>query len=228
MIVRIPGLAALLAGLTAGLILSTPPTSVASQASNCFVSDEPSADGPDAPSNLSGSWSPYYSGGYLLDAYDYMAWTDNSDDETCFVIEMNSGDGFRTVGSSSANYATWAQPSGYGRRTYRVYSASATERSAYSNVAVIDSGPTPITLTRTPSPTPSLSDSPTPSVVATVTGQTSTGPTAIPSPIAATPANLPVAGGPPDPRTSSTALLAGAFILGSLAIALSWRAARSK
>lgn len=126
------------ASAAAGVLLMNPDTggeaSEPTPPADCFVSDEPSANGPEAPSDLI--------------AFDQLSrevelsWADNSSDETCFVIEA------RVSLYVQGMYEVVAiLPGGEVEHTdgpyqegsniyYRLYAATATARSNYSNEAV--------------------------------------------------------------------------------------------
>ncbi|MCI0842500.1 MAG: hypothetical protein J4N36_01935 [Chloroflexi bacterium] len=158
---------------------------------DCFVADASYGIPPAAPTGLTVEWSPAFIGGFLLDAFDIVRWTDNSDHETCFVVEMRpAGASYEVVAVVSANTEVHHLMSGPGVRTYRVYAADSESRSLYSNEGTVNAVYTPPTPTPSPTPSPSPSSSP-----STVT------PTATPSPLPdsqPTPATLPKTGGLPD------------------------------
>ena len=190
------GVAALLllfAGGSSDATVTLPEPSIPA---DCSVVDEPTENGPAAPSNLTAEWSPaFFGGGFLLDAFDVVSWTDNSDDETCFVVEMRpAGGSYEVVAVASANAEIHHLMSGPGVRTYRVYAAHTESRSTYSNedtVNAVYDPPTPTpTLGPTPSPSPSPSSSP---LIVTPTPTSSAMPDLEP-----TPAVLPKTGGLPD------------------------------
>ena len=161
---------------------------------DCYVVEEPTGSGPGAPSDLTAEWSPYIDvNGILIDAFDVLNWTDNADDETCFVVEMKPneiGATYDVVAILSANANSHQFISGTGHRSYRVYAANADGRSAYSNEDTVNAFYTPPTPSPSPSP-PSPSPSPSPSTVT----PTPTPSTVTPTP---TPAALPKTGGLPD------------------------------
>ena len=201
---------AIAAGATVALLLfggrSSDATIYAPEPSippDCYVADEPTDAGPAAPSDLTAEWSPYFIGGILVDAFDVLTWTDNADDETCFVIEMKpAGGSYEVVAVLGANANSHHFMSGPGTRTYRVYGANADGRSAYSNedaVNAVDDSPTPTPsptpLGQTPTPTVVSIPSPTPSLSPSTVTPTPTPSTVTPTP---TPAALPKTGGLPD------------------------------
>ena len=158
---------------------------------DCFVADASYGIPPAAPTGLTVEWSPAFIDGFLLDAFDIVRWTDNSDHETCFVVEMRpAGASYEVVAIASANTEVHHLMSGPGVRTYRVYAAHSESRSLYSNedtVTAVYTPPTP-----TPSSTPSPSPPSSPSIVT---------PTPMPSPTLdpqPTPVALPKTGGLPD------------------------------
>lgn len=114
---------------------------------DCFVSDAPTANGPSAPTDLTAEWSPYFQpDGFLLDAFDVVRWTDNSDDETCFIVEMKSnqiGATYEVVAILPSDSESFSPFSGPGWRTYRVYAAHAEGRSGYSNSDQVRANYTP-------------------------------------------------------------------------------------
>ncbi len=161
--------AAIAAGVTVALLVliggSSRATTHASQASipqDCYVADAWTGIGPAAPGGLTVEWSPAFIGGILVDAFDVVRWTDNSDDETCFVVEMRpAGGSYEVVAVVSANAEIHHLMSGPGVRTYRVYAAHAESRSAYSNEDTVNAVYSPPTPTLTPGPAPAASPSPT-------------------------------------------------------------------
>ena len=160
---------------------------------DCFVADASYGIPPAAPTGLTVEWSPAFIDGFLLDAFDIVRWTDNSDHETCFVVEMRpAGASYEVVAIVSANTEVHHLMSGPGVRTYRVYAAHADSRSAYSNEDTVNAVYTPPTPTPTPSPTPSPSPSSSPSAT-TPTPTPSAMPDSQPTPVA-----LPKTGGLPD------------------------------
>ena len=220
-------IALLMASTMPGSVVASEPT----RPDDCFVAKEPSQNGPTAPSELTASWSPYYIGGILLDALDEVAWEDKSGNETCFVLEMSTGGDFRTVAFLLPNSPRYTVFSGYGHREYRVYAATATERSEYSNVAIIDTGPPPTPRTPSPSPapvTPSLPPTPPPSpaVSPTAVPIISPVPSLTASPVL-TPAQLPAGGGPLQTDNSAGWILVAAigllFASAVLAMKMAWR-----
>ena len=155
---------------------------------DCSVSDASTGIPPTAPSSLTVEWSPAFIGGFLLDAFDVVSWTDNSDDETCFVVEMRpAGGSYEVVAVVSANAEIHHLMSGPGVRTYRVYAAHSESRSVYSNEDTVNAVYNP----PTPTPTPDASPSSSPSA-ATPTPTPSTMPNSQPTPVA-----LPKTGGLP-------------------------------
>ena len=153
---------------------------------DCYVSDASTGIPPTAPSGLTVEWSPAFIGGFLLDAFDVVSWTDNSDNETCFVVEMRpAGGSYEVVAVVSANTESHHLMSGPGVRTYRVYAAHTESRSLHSNEDTVNAVYNPPTPTPTPTPAPSPS---------TVTPTPAPTPTPDPQP---TPAALPKTGGLP-------------------------------
>ncbi len=134
---------------------------------DCFVSDAWQGFGPAAPDGLTVEWSPAFIGGFLLDAFDVVRWNDNSDDETCFVVEMRpAGGSYEVVAVVSANAEIHHLMSGPGVRTYRVYAAHSESRSIPSNEDTVNAVYNPPTPTPTPTPSPSIiTPTPTPSAM---------------------------------------------------------------
>lgn len=191
---------------------------------DCYVADEPTAGGPPAPSQLQARDQ--------LDLRVHVSWADNSDDETCFVLEASVSDylpleyeivAFLPPGTTF--YSDGPYPEGETIH-YKIYASTSSARSVYSNEAHTNipfyeptftpSPPSSLTPTATPTQIPTASPStngtmsPTPSPTSTVGGGT-------PSP---TPAQLPEAGGPQRGGSASAAAigfsllaLAGAFLL---------------
>lgn len=127
---------------------------------NCFVSASPISPAIDAPSDLEAEHF-FFSG--RLGIWEVVRWQDNADNETCYVVEK-SGDGatFQPIAVLPANAEclldkTESLDHGW---FYRVYAATETERSAYSNedggIFIIDTfpPPSPPTPTQPPTPTP--------------------------------------------------------------------------
>ena len=135
---------------------------------DCFVSDEPTADGPAAPTNFELTFRlPSF---YV--AYFELKWDDNSEDETCFVVERREfgyvTNVFEVIAVLPGNTTQYSDgPFGHGDSMYyRVYAATSTERSEYSNeefagIPIYEPTPTP-----TPTPTLPPPPSPSPSAVA--------------------------------------------------------------
>ncbi len=113
---------------------------------DCFVGSSPITAGVSAPTDLSVE-IVYHASGY----WTVVRWSDNSDNETCFVIEKGALSVPFVVAAtvpadSECLLDTTQNPNVY---QYRVYAADADERSGYSN---IDGEPGPIAQTATPGP----------------------------------------------------------------------------
>jgi hypothetical protein len=142
-------------------------TSVATPPDDCFIAPEASNGGPAAPTNLTDSLSnaqPFFQ-------FDLL-WEDRSDDETCFVVEadVTVGAKFEVIAVLPANTSAFHDPGPYGQGksvVYRVYAASNTARSAYSNatladVPIFEPNPTPTPMTPTATGTPAQTPTSTP------------------------------------------------------------------
>ena len=202
---------ALTAGITGvgGTTQATGPTPPA----DCFVADEPTVGGPTVPSDLEASLPP---GGPLGQVN--LNWSDNSDDETCFVLEARLEADFEAIAFIPANATSYIDGL-YEENdviTYRLYAANATDRSEYTDLAgvlipVFD--PTATPRPATPTATPAITPTPAPE-------ETASPMSPAPSPTASpTPAQLPETGGPPRGGSASAAAigfsllaLAGAFL----------------
>jgi hypothetical protein len=151
----------------------------------CLVASQPSPGGPVAPSSLQAEFA---AGQLRAD----VTWVDNAQDETCYVLErkINSGP-YDVIAVLSPDSTSYLNDGPYVQAevvTYRVYAATGSARSAYSNTdevffPVVDPSPPPPTptpvssptptspptpsATPAPSPTPTLSPGPTPSSSAT-------------------------------------------------------------
>ncbi len=170
--------------------LATGPTPPA----DCFVADEPMAGGPAAPSDLAAT-SVFES---VFLANFELTWDDNSDDETCFVVEARfeaapppvAYEVIAFIPPNTTNHSDGPYTQG-DVVTYRLYAANAAARSEYSQSLTIglpgiDPTPSP------PPPTPT----PTPSSAPTRTPEETGSPSPAPSPTASpTPAQLPKGGG---------------------------------
>lgn len=105
---------------------------------DCFVADEPTAGGPAAPTELVAEISTALPS-YQID----LTWSDNSDDETCFVLEAKFtgavSDPFVTHAIVEADVSMHTDGLYEEGDTilYRLYAAHATGRSDYSNIAGI-------------------------------------------------------------------------------------------
>lgn len=209
-------LAAWVTGGGGGTTQATGPTPPA----DCFVADEPTAGGPAAPSDLVADLPPIE----FLGQTD-VSWTDNSDDETCFVIEGTLPNylDFEVIAVLPPNTTAYRDEGPYvqGRSVrYRVYAATASERSQYSNednVTIPILSPTPTG----PLPTPKPPTAPTPTPEETASPSPPPSPTAsptssVPSPTASpTPAQLPEAGGSAEGSSTpvATLIIVGAALL---------------
>ncbi len=207
---------AVILGVTAGWITGgdggtaqaspTPPA-------DCFVADEPTATGPMAPTDLVAGATvtePFFQ-------FD-LAWSDQSDDETCFVLELNTvGLQYEVIAILEPDTTSYRDEGPYQDGVvvfYRIYAARDNDRSEYSNVAgadipVFDPTPSP-SPPATPTPLPAPNATPTPTPEETASPSPPLSPAASP-----TPAQLPDAGGPAEGRSTPVAILivAGATLL---------------
>jgi hypothetical protein len=143
----------------------------------CLVASQPSPAGPVAPSSL--------------DAAEHqlradVTWVDNALDETCYVLErkINSGpyDVIAVLPPDSTSYLNDGPYVQAEVVTYRVYAATGSARSAYSNTdevffPVVDPSPPPPTPTPVSSPTPTSPPTPSATPTPSPTPTFSPGPT---------------------------------------------------
>ncbi len=186
---------------------------------DCFVADEPTPGGPAAPTELAAEISaPHPSSDFDL------TWSDQSDDETCFVLERKSFglqyDVIAILGPDTTSYRDEDPHPEAVVFFYRLYAARDNDRSEYSNVAgpsipPFDPTPSPPPVTPTPPPTPPPTPTPTP----TPTPEETASPSPSPSPAATpAPAQLPKTGGPAE---GSSAPVAAVIIVGAALLILS-------
>jgi hypothetical protein len=146
-----------------------------------------------------------------------VAWTDNSADETGFVLERSTSSTFTApqavnLPANATTYADVGRAEGT-QYWYRIKAVTASDSSAWSPTATATTpAPTPTpTPTATPTPTPSATPTPTPTPSATPSPTPSATPSPSPSPTPSatptpTPSATPTASPTPAPTYSSTVL----------------------